>query len=93
MARPPLPAYKIATLKRLGAELAAREAEELEWLKRELSAAPPSADGLVDAVEAGKLLGLSARSVRQMAWRGTIPVVRVGRRLRFRRADLAKLQR
>lgn len=45
---------------------------------------------LIDAREAGKLLGLSAPAVRAAAWRGTIPCTRVGRTLRFRRSDLLK---
>jgi excisionase family DNA binding protein len=50
---------------------------------------PAPATELVDAVEAGRLLGMSAGAIRAAARRGTIPAVKVGRRVRFSRAALA----
>src|SRR5579863_1694718 len=43
---------------------------------------------LVDAHEAGKLLGMSAAAVRAAAYRGTLPSHRIGRLLRFRVTEL-----
>jgi hypothetical protein len=43
---------------------------------------------LIDAREAGKILGMSAPAVRAAAFRKTIPSVHVGRLLRFRPSDL-----
>ncbi len=43
---------------------------------------------LVDAHEAGKLLGLSAAAVRAAAYRGTFPSHHIGRLLRFRVTEL-----
>lgn len=45
---------------------------------------------LLTAVEAAKLLSLSVAAIRQAAYRGTIPCVRVGRRLRFKRSELLR---
>jgi excisionase family DNA binding protein len=50
----------------------------------------PANDTLLDTVAAAKLLAMTPAAVRQAAYRGTIPCVRVGRRLRFRRAELLK---
>ena len=49
-------------------------------------------DALVDAVEAARLLGMSAAALRRANERGRFPVksVRLGRRLRWRRGDLAQ---
>ena len=82
----PLDAKKAAIARRLWA---LREAE-ME-ADQQPKAAP--SDQLVDAAEAGRILGLSAHAVRQMAWRGTVKCVRIGRRLRFKRSELAKLGR
>lgn len=43
---------------------------------------------LIDAREAGKLLGMSPAAARAAAYRGTLPSVHVGRLLRFRRSAL-----
>ena len=59
--------------------------EELE--ARPASPAPP--EELVDAAGAARLLGMTEAAVRSAAWRGSLPVVRVGSRLRFRPSDLA----
>jgi excisionase family DNA binding protein len=48
---------------------------------------------LIDAREAGKILGTSAPAVRAAAFRGTIPFVHVGRLLRFRRSELMAIVR
>jgi excisionase family DNA binding protein len=48
---------------------------------------------LIDAREAGKILGMSAPAVRAAAFRGTIPFVHVGRLLRFRRSELTAVLR
>ena len=48
---------------------------------------------LIDAREAGKILGTSAPAVRAAAFRGTIPFVHVGRLLRFRRSELTSVLR
>ena len=50
----------------------------------------PANDTLLDTVAAAKLLAMTPAAVRQAAYRGTIPCVRVGRRLRFRPAELLK---
>lgn len=53
--------------------------------------ASPQADVielLIDAREAGKVLGMSPAAVRAAAYRGTLPSVHVGRLLRFRRSAL-----
>jgi excisionase family DNA binding protein len=50
--------------------------------------APPANDTLLDTAGAAKLLAMTPEAVRQAAYRGTIPCVRVGRRLRFRRSEL-----
>ena len=43
---------------------------------------------LIDAREAGKILGMSAPAVRAAAFRKTLPSVHVGRLLRFKRSEL-----
>jgi excisionase family DNA binding protein len=48
---------------------------------------------LIDAREAGRILGTSAPAVRAAAFRGTIPFVHVGRLLRFRRSELMAVLR
>jgi hypothetical protein len=48
---------------------------------------------LIDAREAGKILGMSAPAVRAAAFRGTMPCVHVGRLLRFRRSELTSVVR
>ena len=45
-------------------------------------------DDLVDTSEAAALLGMSVAAVRKAVERGQLPCIRIGRRLRFRRADL-----
>ena len=51
-------------------------------------ASEPVEDRLLGAAEAGRLLDMSQGAVRQAAWRGSLPKVYVGRRLRFRLSDI-----
>jgi excisionase family DNA binding protein len=66
--------------------------QRVRELEARLLAAPANdnANTLLGASEVARLLGLTPRAVRQAAWRGAIPFVRVGRRLRFRRSQLPK---
>ena len=45
-------------------------------------------DDLVDSTEAAGIMDMSVAALRKAVERGQIPCIRVGRRLRFRRADL-----
>jgi len=45
-------------------------------------------DEMLDVPRAANLLGMTAAAVSKAASRGTLPCVRLGRRIRFRRADL-----
>jgi excisionase family DNA binding protein len=57
-----------------------------------LEVSPPSAndvEDLLDARAAAGYLGMTPAALRMAVYRGTIPCVRVGRRLRFRRSQLA----
>jgi excisionase family DNA binding protein len=45
---------------------------------------------LVDAVEAARLLGMTAEAVRKAAYRRSIPSVKIGRRYRFRPSELTR---
>jgi excisionase family DNA binding protein len=45
---------------------------------------------LVDAVEAARLLGMTAEAVRKAAYRRSIPSIKIGRRYRFRPSDLTR---
>jgi excisionase family DNA binding protein len=72
-----------------------REALQDEGLRKEILALlQPDADkpqALLTSEQAGAYLGLSAKAVRQAVYRGTIPFVKLGRRLRFRPKDLEAL--
>jgi hypothetical protein len=48
---------------------------------------------LLDVAGAAALLHMTPPAVRQAAYRGTLPGLHLGRRLRFRRADLLALPR
>ncbi len=48
---------------------------------------------LIDAREAGKILGMSPPAVRAAAFRKTLPSVHVGRLLRFKRSELTSMLR
>jgi ABC-type nitrate/sulfonate/bicarbonate transport system substrate-binding protein len=57
-----------------------------------LEVSPPPAndvDDLLDARAAASFLGMTPAALRMAVYRGTIPCLRVGRRLRFRRSELA----
>jgi excisionase family DNA binding protein len=58
----------------------------------EAKLAQPDDGQLLDVQGAADLLQLSRSALRQAAYRGTIPSVRIGRRLRFRRSELMKLR-
>lgn len=47
-------------------------------------------DELLRAAEVGQLLGISTWSVWDLARKGLIPVVRIGRRVRFRRKSVER---
>lgn len=60
-------------------------------VKRAIASETPTeapTEGLVDAREAARLLGMSVAAVRKAATRGTIPCMRLGRRVRFRPAEI-----
>jgi Helix-turn-helix domain len=59
-----------------------------EILRREITAMAPDSERLVDAEEAARVLGMSPGAIRKAALRGSIMHCHVGRRLRFRMADL-----
>jgi excisionase family DNA binding protein len=62
---------------------------EVEALRAEIerSKATPSGN-LLDVNAAASLLSMTPRALRQAVYRRTIPAIRLGRRLRFRREDL-----
>ncbi len=45
---------------------------------------------LVDAVEAARLLGMTAEALRKAAYRRSIPSIKIGRRYRFRPSELTR---
>lgn len=45
-------------------------------------------DDLVDSAEAAEIMNMSVGALRKAVERGQVPFIKVGRRLRFRRADL-----
>ncbi|MBA3351717.1 MAG: helix-turn-helix domain-containing protein [Blastocatellia bacterium] len=62
---------------------------ELDALKEDLGKKSQAPDALLTAEQAGEFLGLTVGAVRQAAYRGSLPCVKVGRRLRFKPSDLA----
>lgn len=48
----------------------------------------PMMDDLLDVPAAAKVVSMTPAALQKAALRGTIPAVRIGRRLRFRRRDL-----
>jgi hypothetical protein len=57
-----------------------------------LECAPPpanDAEELLDARTAAAFLSMTPAALRMAVYRGSIPCVRIGRRLRFRRSDLS----
>ncbi len=73
---------ELAELPALVRQLEAR----IEQLEASQAQRPP--DDLVDVRGAAKLLGMTPTAVRSAAYRGSLPCVRVGTRLRFRPSDL-----
>ncbi|MCC6750427.1 MAG: helix-turn-helix domain-containing protein [Deltaproteobacteria bacterium] len=61
-------------------------------VREELQAAP-LLDQLLDAEQAAELLGMTRDAVLKAAQRGSLPAVRQGRRVRFRRSDLVGVRR
>jgi excisionase family DNA binding protein len=45
-------------------------------------------DDLLNVRTAAKMLGMTPAALRQAVYRGSLPALRIGRRLRFRREDL-----
>jgi hypothetical protein len=77
----------LAALPEEVAKLRARVAE------LEARATQTADDGsLLNAKDAAALLQMTTVALRQAAYRGAIPCVRIGRRLRFRRSELMKLR-
>jgi excisionase family DNA binding protein len=75
-------------LAQLPARIADLEAKVIELTAR---LASPDDGQLLDTDQAADLLQMKPQAVRQAAWRGSIPSVRIGRRLRFRRSLLLAL--
>lgn len=75
----------LAALPAVVAELRAK-VEELEARL----ASPTEPENLVDMKGAAKLLGMTVTAVRSAAYRGSLPCLRVGSRLRFRPSDLLR---
>jgi hypothetical protein len=64
--------------------------DQLRAIVLELAPSPANdIDDLLDARAAAAFLGMTPAALRMAVYRGTIPCVRVGRRLRFRRSELA----
>jgi excisionase family DNA binding protein len=68
-----------------------RQLAELQGVVARLTGAQQGP--LLDTEAAAELLALTPAALRQAVARGTIPAERIGRRLRFRRADLMSLGR
>lgn len=75
---------QLASLPEAVRQLQAR-VEQLEAM-----VAKPQAEDLLDADAVAKRLGMTPKAVRQAAWRGSLPCVRVGRQLRFRPSQLPR---
>lgn len=65
--------------------LPARVAELETQIKRLIQSEP-----LMDLQQAAEFLSITPAALRASAYRGTVPVIRVGRRLRFRASDLSR---
>lgn len=63
--------------------------QELRLLRQDLRGFSPVGDYMTSA-EAAQLLGITPHALRAAAARGAIPHTRIGRRLRFKRADLVR---
>jgi excisionase family DNA binding protein len=77
----------LETLAALPAFVCALQARVAEL---ETKVGPSQAEELVDVEEAADLLSMTPGAVRAAARRGTLPAVHVGRRVRFRRSELAR---
>ncbi len=77
---------ELAALPGLVKQLQARVAQ----LEAQLAGAPPQTDRLVGVAEAAQMLGMTENAVRCAAQRGSLPSVKVGRRVRFRVSDLRR---
>jgi excisionase family DNA binding protein len=64
--------------------------EQIRTIVLEVSPSPANdVEDLLDARAAAAYLGMTPAALRMAVYRGTIRCVRVGRRLRFRRSQLA----
>lgn len=64
--------------------------EHIRAIVMEIAPAPANdVEDLLDARRAAAFLGMTPAALRMAVYRGTIPCVRIGRRLRFRRSELA----
>ena len=62
---------------------------EVDNLRAEIEGAKATGSvELLNVQAAAKVLGMTPAAVRQAVYRGSLPALRLGRRLRFRRADL-----
>lgn len=77
----------VADLESLPARMADLERQVME-LRRQLTTKPP--ESLLDTDAAAKLLGVTPSALRMSAYRGSVPCVRMGRRLRFRASELVR---
>lgn len=59
-------------------------------LESELPSNDTEPERLLDAAEAGRLLKMTPNAIRTAAYRGSIPSVKIGRRVRFRPSDLIR---
>jgi hypothetical protein len=63
--------------------------DQIRAIVMEIAPAPANdVEDLLDARAAAVFLGMTPAALRMAVYRGTIPCLRVGRRLRFRRSDL-----
>jgi excisionase family DNA binding protein len=63
--------------------------EQIRAIVLECAPAPANdVEDLLDARTAAAFLGMTPAALRMAVYRGSIPCVRIGRRLRFRRSDL-----
>jgi hypothetical protein len=63
--------------------------EQIRTIVLEVSPSPANdVEDLLDARGAAAYLGMTPAALRMAVYRGTVPCVRVGRRLRFRRSQL-----
>jgi excisionase family DNA binding protein len=65
--------------------------EQIRGIVLECSPSPANdTEHLLDAAAAAEVLGMTKSALRMAVYRGTIPCVRVGRRLRFRLSELVR---